>query len=496
LKEILMSGLKGSWVVVTTRSQELTRIVENESIYELKGLLEEDSWHLFERTAFGQRHEEGNPPDLVEIGREIVKKCTNVPLVIRVLGSLLYGQERVRWLWCREVGLRGIKQGENDGTEILKLSYHQLESPMKTCFNYCALFPEGHVIVKDKLIDLWMAQNYIVPVQEGQHAKDAGNEYFLILIKRCFFQDLRIDAYGEVVSCRINSQMHNIAQLLEGMEFCTTNTITTSLGDIRHLSYMSMDESTERFFTVRKIRTFLRVGWGEQRIPVDKVLRKWRYLRALDLSKSRIESFPVGFGKLLHLRYLDLSHNGELEKLPESIQKLQNLQTLSVRECGRLKELPKSLPTLAALRTLDMYGCWMLNGLPQGMRKLRWLLKLPLFVAGDRNSTSRKSVVDHVKDLKGSLHILFLNNIEYDEESIQEGDYIRNKEHLNRVKIQFSLEDGMSKKGLLEDLQPHPNLKELELFGYRDRRMPGWARDDNLAVVLPNLVTLKLNRVC
>ena len=55
---------------------------------------------------------------------------------------------------------------------------------------------------KDLLISLWIAHNYIVPY-EGQSIEEAGEEHFLILLNRCFFQDIqKDDETGEVYSVR------------------------------------------------------------------------------------------------------------------------------------------------------------------------------------------------------------------------------------------------------------------------------------------------------
>jgi len=186
LVELLMGGNpNGSWVLLTTRSRITATVVGGESVYYLKGLFEEDPWRLFNSIAFGQEHEQGNN-ELLELGRKIVKQCVNVPLAIRVVGSLLYGQGKEKWLSFQEVGLGGIKQGENGIEPILKLSYYYLEPPLKICFTYCALFPKDFVI-KKLLISLWIAQGYVVPLDKYQSIEDAGEGYFMILLRRCFF---------------------------------------------------------------------------------------------------------------------------------------------------------------------------------------------------------------------------------------------------------------------------------------------------------------------
>ncbi|KAJ8438865.1 hypothetical protein Cgig2_007710 [Carnegiea gigantea] len=141
------------------------------------------------------------------------------------------------------------------------------------------------------------------------------------------------------------------------------------------------------------------------------------------------------------------------------------------------------------------------SSMPQGIGKLSCLQQLPLFVVGDNNSTSKQSIVDQMEelkaltDLKGSLRIKIVKNTGYIVENAGERGYIRNKPHLSHVRIVFPGDaeerNGMrdNEEGLLlEDLQPHPKLRELELWGYMGSRMPSWAGEDNLAISLPNLV--------
>ncbi|KAJ8422808.1 hypothetical protein Cgig2_018009 [Carnegiea gigantea] len=98
--------------------------------------------------------------------------------------SHLYGQGKEKWLSFQEVGLGGIKQGENGIEPVLKLNYYHLETPLKICFTYCALFPKDFVIKKKLLISLWIAQGYVVPSDKYQSIEDAGEEYFTILGER------------------------------------------------------------------------------------------------------------------------------------------------------------------------------------------------------------------------------------------------------------------------------------------------------------------------
>uniref|UniRef100_A0A803LIQ9 NB-ARC domain-containing protein n=1 Tax=Chenopodium quinoa TaxID=63459 RepID=A0A803LIQ9_CHEQI len=98
LRKFLILGGRGSRVVVTTRSKMTANIIGSEhNTCELKGLFKEDSWRLFEMTSFGMEHNLIYPLELVDIGEKIIEKCYNAALAIKVVESLLFGQDTSKW---------------------------------------------------------------------------------------------------------------------------------------------------------------------------------------------------------------------------------------------------------------------------------------------------------------------------------------------------------------------------------------------------------------
>lgn len=96
-----MNCSQGSKIVVTTRSKMVASITGTVPPYYLGDLADDDCFSLFLKCAF--RGKDNLFPTLVEIGKEIVKKCGGVPLAVKTLGRLLYMKtDEKEWLQIRD----------------------------------------------------------------------------------------------------------------------------------------------------------------------------------------------------------------------------------------------------------------------------------------------------------------------------------------------------------------------------------------------------------
>ncbi|XP_057520959.1 putative disease resistance protein RGA3 [Amaranthus tricolor] len=305
LEDFLRMGDGGSKIIVTTRSEQTAKIIDNKHVYRLDGLSQEYSHHLFEMSAFGE--EKNN--EYREIGEKIVRKCHRNPLAIKVIGSLLYGQDLSKRELIEKSELADISEGSDKILPILKLSYYNLAPLLKSCFSYCALFPKDFQMDNKMLISLWIAQGYVV--------EDVAEQYFLILMRRCFFQDVQEDRYGNIVSVKIHDLMHDVAQEVSKEEISDVSSGEINLGEKdRHVNIIS-DGIANLSLCSRRIRSYI----SRNKMTTCSLWEYLTTLRVLDLSYSDFTSLPQMIDRLLLLRYLNLGHNRSLVILPDSITK-------------------------------------------------------------------------------------------------------------------------------------------------------------------------------
>ncbi|XP_021753280.1 disease resistance protein RGA2-like [Chenopodium quinoa] len=500
MKNLLVGGGKGSRILVTTRCKKVAVVVGSCWTHELKGLSDEHSWNLFQRMTLesGQHQIEAN---LVDIGKEIVRKCANVPLAIRVVGSLLRGQEESKWENLKNTDLANIVQDESNGIiPVLKISYNYLPFHLKSCFSYCAVFPKDYEIIKEDLICLWMAQGFIMP-SDAESFEDVGEEYFKQLLQRCFFQDVeRAEGTKEIISCKMHDLIHDLAKEVAGTDILSCTYSTRCFNEkTRHVF---IDRSTPKdvvgkLSNMQRMRTFLgtEVRYFSLK-PFVGGVSNLKYLRVLRLNDcDGLKKLPSGIGELVHLRYLDLSYNGDLCVLPSSITKLYSLQTLKLCGCMDLKRLPRELRKLVNLRHLDISGCWSLTCMPPGMNSMASLRNLTGFVvSGSATSDAVLGCVsgqledlDDFTNYTHTMEIVVKRDVRYDAVG---GGMLFKSPKLWEVMYNWVTEENTNAEVLLQGLQPHSNLRQLRLWCYPGAGLPTWMM--TLSCCLPNLVQIEI----
>jgi predicted AAA+ superfamily ATPase len=216
LKIMLKGGKHGSKVIVTTRSKKVALLMscKNSMVHYLKGLSDEDCWCIFSQRAFISR-DKGNSA-LIEIGREIIKKCKGVPLAAKALGYILCSKEDVAaWSAVRDSDFWELD--DDDVLPSLKLSYYHLPPKLKLCFAYCATFPKASDINKDKLVQQWIALEFIQATNRNFTPEKVGEDYVSTLLGMSFLQYSPNYPENQNMLC-MHDLVHDLARSVVGDE--------------------------------------------------------------------------------------------------------------------------------------------------------------------------------------------------------------------------------------------------------------------------------------
>jgi hypothetical protein len=96
------------------------------NFYSVECLSFHESWLLFNQVALTV-NQENAPPNMVEIGKAIVKKCKGLPLAIKRIGSMLrYETNEQSWLEVLENVLWDMDQPWKVVSSSLELNYRHM----------------------------------------------------------------------------------------------------------------------------------------------------------------------------------------------------------------------------------------------------------------------------------------------------------------------------------------------------------------------------------
>ncbi|CAL5193429.1 unnamed protein product [Lathyrus oleraceus] len=355
LIDLINIGAAGSQIIVTTRSKSVAKMTGTLPSYVLSGLSLNDCLSLFVKWAF-KEGEEIKHPGLVEIGKEIIKKCAGVPLAVRTLGSSLFSNyDSKKWISMRDCEIWNLEQKKGDILPALKLSYDQMPSYLRQCFAFFSLYPKDYTFNSCDIISLWIAHGLIQSQNRSEQLNDTAREYIEELYSRSFIQDF--EYYGFFGTFKVHDLIHDLAMYVAKEECVAVDSRTRNIPEhVRHLSVVE-NNSTDKALLCnsRGLRTILFPTKGvsfDSETLLDTWISRYKYLRYLDLRVYSFETLPCSIAKLEHLRVLDLSDNTNIKRLPHFICELHNLQVLKLMGCTGLETLPQGLGWLVSLREL------------------------------------------------------------------------------------------------------------------------------------------------
>ncbi|KAL3027248.1 hypothetical protein AAZX31_03G040600 [Glycine max] len=482
LTKPFLHGKRGSKILLTTRNANVVNVVPYHivQVYPLSKLSNEDCWLVFANHAFPPSESSGEDRRaLEEIGREIVKKCNGLPLAARSLGGMLRRKHAIRdWNNILESDIWELPESQCKIIPALRISYQYLPPHLKRCFVYCSLYPKDYEFQKKDLILLWMAEDLLKLPNRGK-ALEVGYEYFDDLVSRSFFQRSSNQTWGNYFV--MHDLVHDLALYLGGEFYFRSEELgkETKIGiKTRHLSVTKFSDpisDIEVFDRLQFLRTLLAIDFKDSSFNKEKapgiVASKLKCLRVLSFCGfASLDVLPDSIGKLIHLRYLNLSFT-RIRTLPESLCNLYNLQTLVLSHCEMLTRLPTDMQNLENLCHLHIDHT-PIGEMPRGMGMLSHLQHLDFFIVGKHKENGIKEL-GTLSNLHGSLSIWNLENVTRSNEALEAR--MLDKKHINDLSLQWSNgTDVQTQLDVLCKLKAHPGLESLSIWGYNGTILPDW----------------------
>ncbi|CDP21293.1 unnamed protein product [Coffea canephora] len=450
-----LNAKKGSWCLVTTRLQEVATILSrhppiNFTRHEIGRLCNDDCWSIMKKWA---NVAEEVPKELEDIREQVLRRCDGLPLAAKLIGGLLSKKRKEEWLSILEESLLNGDQGGIE--QIIKVSFDHLSpAPVKKCFAYCSIFDQDTKLEQDLLVEHWMAEGFLQPDSQNERTMEKiGYEYLRTLLQTSLLEEVK-------EKWRTWYKMHDLVH-----DFAKSILNRNSSNQDRYLAVYSPERINEK--SSASLRTlFLEGGIA------DDMLSKLKYLHVLKLFGADVKELPTSIGKLIHLHLLDISGSW-VTTLPESLCKLYSLQTLRIDALE--KGFPKKMSNLISLRHLHYYDTGREIQMPSRIGRLTCLQTLEFFSIGRQKKGRGIQELGTLEDLKGSLEIRNLELVNGKDDA--ELANLSKKPNMYRLVFEWGNRDRESNncdEDVLEGLQPHPNLKELQILKFMGDQFPQW----------------------
>ncbi|CAH8382505.1 unnamed protein product [Eruca vesicaria subsp. sativa] len=372
-------------IAFTTRSREVCVQMGVADPIEVQCLAENDAWDLF------QLKVGGHSSKIQEIARKVAERCHGLPLALNVLGETMSCKNKVReWNGALQV-LASSPTTESAGTEdeilqILKYSYDSLKGEkLKSCFQYCSLFPAGYMLSKASLVNYWEAEGFLGKYG-GSISQNQGYENIDTLVRA-----------GLLMEGDDNTKFVQMHDVVRKMALWVASNL--------------VDEE----------RWVVQAGVGLHEVVS---VQDWTRVRRMSLMNNEIKEIS-GCHECDKLTTLFLQQNSNLVRISgEFFQCMPKLVVLNM-SFNELKELPEEISGLLALRYLNLSRT-KIERLPDGLGRLKRLKHLNL------EMTKRLKSVNGLSDVS-SLGVLRLqgSNVTLDASTIEELQHLTRLESLN-----------------------------------------------------------------
>ncbi|XP_070021592.1 putative late blight resistance protein homolog R1B-12 isoform X2 [Nicotiana sylvestris] len=199
---------KRSRIILTTRLESIaTYAIIDSSPHHLRLFTEEESWMLMKEKVF--KEDNYCPQELEDIGKQIAIKCGGLPLAIVLVAGLLAKNDKEVVHW-QKVG-ESLKSKMQGCMDIVESSYQHLPVHLQNCFLYFASFLEGKKVPVQKLIRLWIAENFVEASTISKSLEMVAMDYLMDLLRSNLVMVAKINSSGELKAVHIHDLIHEFS---------------------------------------------------------------------------------------------------------------------------------------------------------------------------------------------------------------------------------------------------------------------------------------------
>ncbi|KAG7617377.1 Disease resistance protein RPS2 [Arabidopsis thaliana] len=352
-------------VMFTTRSIALCNNMGAEYKLRVEFLEKKHAWELFCSKVWRKDLLESS--SIRRLAEIIVSKCGGLPLALITLGGAMAHREtEEEWIHASEVLTRfpAEMKGMNYVFALLKFSYDNLESDLlRSCFLYCALFPEEHSIEIEQLVEYWVGEGFLTS-SHGVNTIYKG--YFLI-------GDLKAACLLETGDEKTQVKMHNVVRSFalwmasEQGTYKELILVEPSMGHTeapkaenwRQALVISLLDNRiqtlpEKLICPKLTTLMLQQNSSLKKIPTGFFMHM-PVLRVLDLSFTSITEIPLSIKYLVELYHLSMSGT-KISVLPQELGNLRKLKHLDLQRTQFLQTIPRdAICWLSKLEVLNLY---------------------------------------------------------------------------------------------------------------------------------------------
>ncbi|KAG6708292.1 hypothetical protein I3842_06G073900 [Carya illinoinensis] len=399
--------------------------------FELKSLVEEEAWNLFENMAGDSVKDQ---PDVREVAIKVAKECAGLPVALTTVSKALKGKRLSTWMNA-EVRLKrpypvNVPEILSPTYSCIELSYNNLaDEELKSLFLFFALLPQFDIDYKDLL-----KYGFGVGLFEGIDTLKEARYRLDSLVSNLQDSCLLLESSNTSGQFYMHDVVRYVATII-GSKYRNT----FAMGDNGGLKAWSDVDSLKRCqaFSILggdidqfpdemecpELRLFL-VSLEDRSLQIPNTFfQGMDKLNVLDLTKMQLPSLPLSLLLLrnLHTLCLDQCVLGDISGIGE----LKNLVILSFLY-SKISKLPSEIGSLVRLRLLDLSNCSELKLIPpnviSSLVKLEELYMENSFVQwefeGDLNDERKNANLAELKHLSNlstlEIQILDANNLPKD----------------------------------------------------------------------------------